>query len=172
LKFGTRGIQFLTNNDIYVLIKNYHYNETLNNLLKLDTMDDIDVVTLSNWENNGFETLDEAHSYYINNVKLYENPSIQWMKKKLNSGTELRILIDGDLEEPYFGEWIVWDASEANHKKVLDSLNLCEEDYISVRLCKDSIRYWGYTKEKIDKLQECEIIQKLYPNGYELINEW
>lgn len=172
LKFGTRGIQFLTNNDIYVLIKNYHYNETLNNLLKLDTMDDVDVVTLSNWENNGFETLDEAHSYYINNVKLYENPSIQWMKKKLNNGTELRILIDGDLEEPYFGEWIVWDAGDANHKKVLDSLNLYEEDYISVRLCKDSIRYWGYTKEKIDKLQECEIIQKLYPNGYELINEW
>ena len=117
-------------------------------------------------------TLNEAHSYYINDVKLYENPSIQWMKKKLNSGTELRILIDGDLEEPYFGEWIVWDANDANHKKVLDSLNLYEEDYISVRLCKDSIRYWGYTKEKIDKLQECEIIQKLYPNGYELISEW
>ena len=116
--------------------------------------------------------LNETHSYYINNVKLYENPSIQWMKKKLNSGTELRILIDGDLKEPYFGEWIVWDASGANHKKVLDSLNLYEEDYISVRLCKDSIRYWGYTKEQMDKLQECEIIQKLYPNGYELINEW
>ena len=172
LKFGTRGIQFLTNNDIYVLIKNYHYNETLNKLLKLDTMDDVDVVTLSNWENNGFETLNEAHSYYINNVKLYENPSIQWMKKKLNSGTELRILIDGDLREPYFGDWIVWDATEANHQKVLNSLNLYEEDYISVRLCKDSIVYWGYTKEQIDKLQECEIIQKLYPNGYELIGEW
>ena len=116
--------------------------------------------------------LNEAHSYYINNVKLYENPSIQWMKKKLNSGSELRILIDGDLREPYFGDWIVWDANDANHKKVLDSLNLYEEDYISVRLCKDSIVYWGYTKEQIDKLQECEIIQKLYPNGYDLISEW
>ena len=119
-----------------------------------------------------WNTLNEAHSYYINDVKLYENPSIQWMKKKLNSGTELRILIDGDLREPYFGDWIVWDAAEANHQKVLNSLNLYEEDYISVRLCKDSILYWGYTKKQIDKLRECETIQKLYPNGYELISEW
>ena len=80
LKFGTRGIQFLTNNDIYVLIKNYHYNEILNNLLKLDTMDDVDVITVSNWEmseNKEYEGLNRIAGFYW-----FDEHKFQMLKRK------------------------------------------------------------------------------------------
>ena len=111
-------------------------------------------------------------SYEIKNIKFYENPSIRWIKAQLNKGINLRIAIDGDLNEPYFGEWIVWDAKLANHQKAFDLLGLYEDDNIELQLTKDGIIYWGYNKEQIEKLNQCDKLNAIYPNGFNLYNEW
>lgn len=111
-------------------------------------------------------------SFEIKNIKFYENPSIRWIKAQLNKGINLRIAIDGDLNEPYFGEWIVWDAKLANHQKAFDLLGLYEDDNIELQLTKDGIIYWGYNKEQIEKLNQCDKLNAIYPNGFKLYNEW
>jgi hypothetical protein len=110
--------------------------------------------------------------YTVKGITFYEDPSIKWIKTQLNNGKELRIAIDGDLDEPYFGQWLVWDAYSANHNKAFQILGMYEEDSINLRLSKDAITYWGYSDNQINKLSQCEDIQKLYPNGYKLIKEW
>lgn len=111
-------------------------------------------------------------SYEIKNIKFYENPSIRWMKTQLNNGINLRIAIDGDLNEPYFGSWIVWDAKLANHQKALKLLGLDEDDCITLQLTKDGIIYWGYEPYQIEKLHLCDKLNQLYPNGLNFFNEW
>lgn len=111
-------------------------------------------------------------SYEIKNIKFYENPSIRWIKTQLKNGKELRVAIDGDLDEPYFRTWLVWDAFSANHNKAFQILGMYEEDSVNLRLSKDAITYWGYSDNQISKLSQCEDIQKIYPNGYKLIKEW
>ena len=111
-------------------------------------------------------------SYEIKNIKFYENPSLRWIKSQLNKGVNLRIAIDGDLDEPYFGSWIVWDAKLANHQKALQLLGIDEDDCISLQLTKDSVIYWGYSTKQIEKLNLCDKLNQIYPNGYKLENEW
>lgn len=110
--------------------------------------------------------------YTVKGITFYEDPSIKWIKTQLNNGKELRIAIDGNLDEPYFGQWLVWDAYSANHNKAFQILGMYEEDSINLRLSKDAITYWRYSDNQINKLSQCEDIQKLYPNGYKLIKEW
>lgn len=110
--------------------------------------------------------------YTVQGITFYENPSINWIKSQLNAGEELRVAIDGDLDEPYFGQWLVWDAYLANHNKAFQILGMFEEDSVNLRLSKDAITYWGYSDNQMSKLSQCEDIQKLYPNGYKLVKEW
>lgn len=117
------------------------------------------------------ENLNES-KYTVKDITFYEDPSVNWIKAQLNNDKVLRVAINGDLDEPYFSQWVVWDAMSANHQKALNSLGMDEEDNICLRLSKDTITYWGYTDEQIAKLKECQEIQKIYPNGYKLRNEW
>ena len=110
--------------------------------------------------------------YTVHGITFYEDPSIRWIKTQLNNGKELRVAIDGDLDEPYFGIWLVWDAYSANHNKAFQILGMYEDDSINLRLSKDAITYWGYSDNQMSKLSQCEDIQKLYPNGYKLVKEW
>lgn len=110
--------------------------------------------------------------YTVKGVTFYEDPSIKWIKTQLNNGKELRVAIDGDLNEPYFGQWLVWNALDANHQKAFQILGMDEDDNICLRLSKDAITYWGYYNHQINNLSQSEKIQKIYPNGYKLIKEW
>lgn len=112
------------------------------------------------------------NKYTIKGITFYEDPTINWIKIQLENGKELRVAIDGDLDEPYFGQWLVWDAFKANHQKAFQILGMYEEDNINLRLSKDTITYWGYSNNQMNKLSQCEDIQKIYPNGYELVKEW
>lgn len=176
---GDDRIQFFTNDDIYVLFKQYNFtNDRLNKILKMDTMNDVE----KGDDMNGYiitESIhfnDMAYNEAFNkfeDLTVWKNPSIDWIKNQLKN-IDLRFIYNPDADILY-----VWDGGKWMHSEVMDTVDMKMSTNVNIIgvFSPGAVEIWAEISP-VDDVDEAKmltrkhmgkLLKQIYPFGYQLI---
>ena len=176
---GDDRIQFVTNDDIYVLFKQYNFmNDRLNKILKMNTMDDVERED----DMNGFVITESIHfnDMAYNNafnkfeeLTVWKNPSIDWLQNELEN-IDLRFIYNPDANMLY-----VWNGSKWMHSEVMDNVDMKMSSNVNIIgvLSPSVVEIWAEISPN-DNANEAKsltrkymgkLLKDIYPDGYQLI---
>lgn len=176
---GDDRIQFVTNDDIYVLFKQYNFmNDRLNKILKMNTMDDVERED----DMNGFVITESIHfnDMAYNNafnkfeeLTVWKNPSIDWLQDELEN-IDLRFIYNPDANMLY-----VWNGSKWMHSEVMDNVDMKMSSNVNIIgvLSPSVVEIWAEISPN-DNANEAKsltrkymgkLLKDIYPDGYQLI---
>lgn len=176
---GDDRIQFVTNDDIYVLFKQYNFmNDRLNKILKMNTMDDVERED----DMNGFVITESIHfnDMAYNNafnkfedLTVWKNPSIDWLQNELEN-IDLRFIYNPDANMLY-----VWNGSKWMHSEVMDNVDMKMSSNVNIIgvLSPSVVEIWAEISptdnaneaKSLTRKYMGKLLKDIYPDGYQLI---